>query len=50
MIDADEDPLELSVGFYYKLDRTRFFKAEVFKELNNSSPDYGVMFGLVNWF
>lgn len=50
MLDTRDDPLELSGGLLYQMQRNRFLKLEGIVGLNESSLDYGVSVGIVNWF
>lgn len=45
-----DDPLELSAGLFYQLKQAQFIKVEGFIGLSNSSPDSGIMLGIINWF
>lgn len=49
-VDTGDDPLEVSVGFFYQIKPAQFVKMESFAGLSDSSPDSGVTVGVVNWF
>ncbi|MDT8385048.1 MAG: transporter [Gammaproteobacteria bacterium] len=50
MLDTSDDPLELNGGLLYQIQRSRFLTLEGIAGLNESSLDYGISVGIVNWF
>lgn len=50
VLNTSGDPLELSGGLLYQIKHSRFLKLEGIVGLNESSLDYGMSIGIVNWF